>query len=667
VARQGDRAAGRRAFGAALHGPHRPADQGALRDSARERDWPLRNLKWDYSLEGPAQEPDPEEVLKEISGYETASGKPVDGFPDLKADGSTACGCWIYSGCFAGGVNQTRRRDPGDLEAPGGWVSPNWGWAWPANRRILYNRASADPSGRPWSERKRYVWWDEEKGDWTGYDVPDFPPGWRPDYRPDEDADGMDAIAGDAPFIMMPDGRAHLYSASGLLDAPLPTHYEPLESPARNELYPDVGANPVAITWVRPENPLADPDDPRWPHVASTFRLTEHHTAGPMSRNLPWLAELQPEMFAEIDPVLAEEAGIENGGWMVIETPRAEIEARAKVTNRVSVLRVNGRAPAPGLPAVALRHVHVQRAGRRRRCGQRPGGDIGRPERVDPRVQGVPLQRPRGAPRRGDDGAAGRDRLDARAGRPRRLARVRAPGARRPDRPGAVPLRRGEPRDMTEIAVHKRSPAPRMGFFTDTTTCIGLQGVRGRLQAVERPPRRRLRTRAVLRLHRRAVGVDVAACALRRGRRRRGAARLGSSCPTSASTARTPAAWTPARRAPHPDGVRDGDRAAGRLQRLRLLRARRARSASINRDPTTAGPAKCTLCYDRLEDGLEPACAKACPTDSIQFGEWDELAERATGARARAARSRALRAPICTAPVTPRASSSRAISARSSC
>src|SRR3954451_19372046 len=312
-------------------------------NSERERDWPIRNLTWDYPVHGPEQEPDAEDVLREINGYETATGRLVDGFPELKADGSTACGCWIYSGCSAGGVNQTRRRDPGYLQAPGGWVSPNWGWAWPANRRILYNRASADPEGRPWSERKRYVWWDEEKGDWTGYDVADIPPGWRPDYRPDEDAEGMDAIAGDAPFIMMPDGRAHLYSGSGLLDAPLPTHYEPLESPVRNELYPDVGANPVGITWVRPENPLIEPEDPRWPHVASTFRLTEHHTAGPMSRTLPWLAELQPEMFAEIDPLLAAQAGIEDGGWMVVETPRAEIEARAKVTNRVRPLKVVDR------------------------------------------------------------------------------------------------------------------------------------------------------------------------------------------------------------------------------------------------------------------------------------------------------------------------------------
>ena len=131
--------------------------------------------------------------------------------------------------------------------------------------------------------------------------------------------------------------------ADSPLDAPIPTHYEPLESPVPNELYPLLGANPLGITWVRPENPLVAENDDRYPHVASTFRLTEHHTAGPMSRNLPWLAELQPEMFAEIDPVLAREAGIKDGEWMVIETPRAAIEARAKVTNRVQPLRMGER------------------------------------------------------------------------------------------------------------------------------------------------------------------------------------------------------------------------------------------------------------------------------------------------------------------------------------
>jgi formate dehydrogenase major subunit len=208
---------------------------------------------------------------------------------------------------------------------------------------MLYNRASADPEGNPWSERKRYVWWDADAQRWTGYDVPDFPVDKPPDYRAPDDAEGMDAISGDQPFIMMGDGQAWLYSPSGLLDGPLPTHYEPLESPVGNLLYPRVGANPVAIRWDRPENPLHDVGDARFPCVATTFRLTEHHTAGAMSRNLPWLAELQPEMFAEIDPQLAAARGIEDGGWMVIVTERAEIEARANVTERMRPLVIDGR------------------------------------------------------------------------------------------------------------------------------------------------------------------------------------------------------------------------------------------------------------------------------------------------------------------------------------
>jgi formate dehydrogenase major subunit len=153
----------------------------------------------------------------------------------------------------------------------------------------------------------------------------------------------MDAISGDDPFIMMPDGRGQLFAPSGLLDGPMPTHYEPFESPVQNPLYPDLEMNPAAVKWQRPENPYNGFGDPRYPFVATSFRLTEHHTAGAMSRNLPWLAELQPEMFAEIDPVLAAIAGIEDGGWMVVETPRAEIEARAKVTNRVRPLMVGGK------------------------------------------------------------------------------------------------------------------------------------------------------------------------------------------------------------------------------------------------------------------------------------------------------------------------------------
>jgi formate dehydrogenase major subunit len=311
--------------------------------SERPRDWPITNLAWDYPEEPGMGEPEVEAVIKEINGYEIASGKPLGSFTEMKSDGSTASGCWIYCGIYKDGVNQARRRDPGDISAEGGIVSPEWAWAWPANRRILYNRASADPQGRPWSERKRYVWWDEEKETWTGYDVPDFPAGKRPDYRPEADARGMDAISGSEPFMMMADGRAWLFSPSGLLDGPLPVHYEPIESPVGNLLYPKLEGNPSGIRWRRPENPLNPTADPRYPVVATTFRLTEHHTSGAMSRRVPWLAELQPEMFAEIDPQLAADRGIEDGGWLTIITERAEIEARAKVTDRIRPLRVDRR------------------------------------------------------------------------------------------------------------------------------------------------------------------------------------------------------------------------------------------------------------------------------------------------------------------------------------
>ncbi len=306
--------------------------QAHYADSTDKRDWPIRNLTWSYRCDG--DEPDVEDVMREINGYDLTTGKLVSGFDDLKDDGSTACGCWIYSGVFADDVNQARRRDPGD-----GWVSPEWAWAWPANRRILYSRASADPDGNPWSERKRYIWWDGAK--WTGHDVPDFPVDKPPDYRPPPDASGMDAIGGADPFIMMADGRGWLYAPSGLLDGPMPTHYEPIESPVRNALYPEVQDNPAALRWTRRDNPAAQPGDPRYPHVATTFRLTEHHTAGGMSRTLPWLNELQPEMFAEIDPVLAAREEIEDGGWMTISTPRAEIVARACVTERMKPLKID--------------------------------------------------------------------------------------------------------------------------------------------------------------------------------------------------------------------------------------------------------------------------------------------------------------------------------------
>jgi formate dehydrogenase major subunit len=218
-----------------------------------------------------------------------------------------------------------------------------WGYAWPANRRILYNRASADPQGRPWSERKKYVWWDEQQRQWTGYDIPDFPVNKAPDYQPLPGATGMDAIAGTDPFIMKPDGRGWLFAPLGLKDGPLPTHYEAAESPVHNALY-GRQSNPVAKYYRdRKDNRLAKIADEQYPIVITTYRLTEHHVSGPMTRWMPWLNALQPALFAELSPELAAEKKIQHGDWMVISTPRGQIEARAMVTRRLRPLQIGGR------------------------------------------------------------------------------------------------------------------------------------------------------------------------------------------------------------------------------------------------------------------------------------------------------------------------------------
>ncbi len=307
---------------------------------SEKRNWPIRDLAWDYPTHGPTAEPSAESVLHEISGYTMADRKPVDGFISLKEDGSTACGCWIYSGSYKDGVNQTARRKPHWEQ---NWISPEWAWAWPHNRRIIYNRASADPEGKPWSDKKKLIWWDETKEKWTGYDDPDFIPERPPDYRPSKEARGKDTIAGDAPFLMQADGKGWLYVPTGLQDGPLPTHYEPQESIIKNPLYGQ-SCNPGRMEWQRDDNPYHNPyNDPKYPFAITTYRLTEHHTAGGMSRWLSWLSELQPEMFCEVSPQLAQERNLTNGGWATIRTKRGEIEARVLVTNRMRPLRIKGK------------------------------------------------------------------------------------------------------------------------------------------------------------------------------------------------------------------------------------------------------------------------------------------------------------------------------------
>jgi len=279
-------------------------------------------------------------VLREINGYRTGHPEQhLASFADLADDGSTTCASWIYCGVFpAPDRNLAQRKEPDPPGTIGAHL--NWGWAWPANRRVLYNRASADPDGRPWSERKRWIWW--ENGKWTGYDTPDFPltkPPWAPG---DPNGLGLDAHSGRQPFIMKPDGVAWLFNPAGLVDGPLPTHYEPAESPVRNPLY-GRQTSPVLKYWRRPDNLLAAVGDPRFPYVITTYRLTEHYLAGAMSRWNPWLSQLMPELFVELSPELAAEKGIRNTDWVKITTPRGAIRAKALVTRRMRPLTVAGQ------------------------------------------------------------------------------------------------------------------------------------------------------------------------------------------------------------------------------------------------------------------------------------------------------------------------------------
>jgi formate dehydrogenase major subunit len=314
-----------------------------LAASTLPRDRPVLDLAWDYPVTGSQDEPSAAAVLREMGGFEVATGRPLSSYTELKDDGSTVGGCWIYTGVFKDGVNQAARRKPGSEQS---WVAGEWGWAWPADRRILYNRASADPQGRPWSQRKAYVWWDAEAGEWTGHDVPDFEKTKPPDYRPPPGSSGTTALAGDDPFIMQGDGKGWLFVPDGLLDGPMPTHYEPPESPVSNPLYGQQ-ANPTRVLYQRLENPMnPSPPEPHhevFPYVFSLSRLTEHHTAGGMSRTLPYLAELQPAMFVEVSPELAAERGLRHLDWAHVVTARAAIEARVLVTNRLIPLRVEDR------------------------------------------------------------------------------------------------------------------------------------------------------------------------------------------------------------------------------------------------------------------------------------------------------------------------------------
>lgn len=342
-------------------------------ESPLDRDAPIKAMTWDYIVPEENQgwavkdEPSARRVLKEIHGYHVATNQLVKGFADLKADGSTACGAWIYSGVYAPtaehpeGHNHAANRDGDD------WVSLGWGFSWPANRRVLYNRASADPSGNPWSKEARlarqfgkgakgYVYWDADArgpdpadparlatGRWVGLDVPDFPSTKPPTAKANPEGIGLDFHDGASPFLMKADGKGWLFAPSGLVDGPLPAHYEPFESPVGNLVYPSRGSNPVAKVFHVPGNPYAAVGSSEYPCVLSTYRLTEHHLSGSMSRWLPWLASLQPELFVEISPEHAGELGASNLDLLQIVTPRAAIRAKALVTRRIRPFTIGGK------------------------------------------------------------------------------------------------------------------------------------------------------------------------------------------------------------------------------------------------------------------------------------------------------------------------------------
>jgi formate dehydrogenase major subunit len=288
---------------------------------------PIVNLNWNYGAD-----PDVHLVAKEINGYTYEDRKQVPNFLALKEDGSTACGCWIFSGYYPGPEKKDNKAAARDKKDPSGLgLYPGWAFAWPVNRRILYNRCSLDPQGQSWSKDKALMKWDAAAKTWTKYDVPDF--GWidaktQVQIPPD--------VSAKNPFIMLPEGKSRLFVPGGACkEGPIPEHYEALECPYINSMSPQQ-SNPVVKIWKSEWDTMAQVCDPKYPVIATTFRVTEHWQAGAMTRNLTWQAEMVPEMFVEMSPSLAKAKGIKAGDWVKVKSVRGEVLARANVTSRVA-------------------------------------------------------------------------------------------------------------------------------------------------------------------------------------------------------------------------------------------------------------------------------------------------------------------------------------------
>ncbi len=293
---------------------------------------PILNLTWNYR---DPDEPSPEELAKEMNGYAvetlydpadptkvvTEKGKQVVNFSVLRDDGTTACACWIYSGCFNEAGNNMARRDNTDPDDTGAY--PNWSFSWPLNRRILYNRASADLQGNPWDPSRKLIAWDGTK--WSGYDVPDIAPNAKPDMV--------------GPFIMNQEGVSRLFARGLMREGPFPVHYEPFEAPIANVVAPKIRGNPVARIFQSDVAQFATSEE--FPYAATSYRLTEHFHYWTKHNRVN--ASLQPEFFVEISEQLAAEKGIAHGSWVRVWSKRGQVKAKAVVTKRIKPLICDGK------------------------------------------------------------------------------------------------------------------------------------------------------------------------------------------------------------------------------------------------------------------------------------------------------------------------------------
>ena len=304
---------------------------------------PILNLTWGYTN---PENPVLADVLKEVNGkaltdledpatkVQIKAGQQLPGFAWLKDDGTTVCGNWIYSGSFTEAGNQTARRDPSDPSGMG--VHPAWGWSWPANRRVLYNRASCDVNGKPWDASRKQVWWNEATQKWVGYDVPDF----KADSNP---KDHM------GPFIMNAEGVGRIFAPLGAFaDGPFPAFYEPIESPIDNLLHPGQTHNPVVKKFKTPDDKYGTVKD-GFTVVCTTYRLTEHYHY--WTKNNPMNVQLVPEPFIEISAEMADEIGVRGGEVIKVSSIRGDYIAKAMVTKRIKPLMIDGKKTYPiGLP-----------------------------------------------------------------------------------------------------------------------------------------------------------------------------------------------------------------------------------------------------------------------------------------------------------------------------